>query len=212
MAQINKRLWNSGSTRFGFFLLLLIIGTTGLMAQGLQSADLQTFNLERNSLNGKAMTVLGSWAILNMAVNTPLMLREGENSTRYFYQMNAAWNVINVAIAGFGYYGSINPEVGLSLYQSLQEQAAIERILLFNAGLDVGYMATGLWMMEKSKTHEKHAHRLKGYGQSLILQGGFLFVFDLIVYGLQRQNNTLAEQLLSHLSLGPGGPGLVIHF
>ena len=54
---------------------------------------------------------------------------------------------------------------------------------LFNAGLDVGYMATGAYLWERGI--RKDSRGLKGYGQSLILQGGFLFTFDLIMYPCQ---------------------------
>ncbi|MEE4311402.1 MAG: hypothetical protein V2J62_05985 [candidate division KSB1 bacterium] len=49
--------------------------------------------------------------------------------------MNIAWNAVNLAIAGFGLYGALIPDQGLTPFESIQQQNSIEKILLFNAGL-----------------------------------------------------------------------------
>lgn len=177
-----------------------------------QEFSLDQFNANRNQINATAMLTLGGWAISNIAVNTAFYAGAKEDEHKYFYQMNAAWNVINLAIAGFGYYGSTNPDGGLSLYASLQEQAAIEKILLFNAGLDVAYIMTGFYLIERSKNSAKYSNQLKGYGKSLILQGGFLFAFDLVVYYLQHQNHKLAANLLSNMYFKGNEFGIAFYF
>jgi hypothetical protein len=67
----------------------------------------------------------------------------------------------------------------------------MQNIFIFNAGLDVGYMAIGLYLMERSKNASKNQDLLKGYGSSLILQGGFLFAFDLVMYFVHKSNANL---------------------
>lgn len=71
---------------------------------------------------------------------------------------------------------------------------------------------TGFYLMEKSKTSSKSKNRFKGYGQSLILQGGFLFLFDTIVFYLHNQNHKLVADLLSNLQIHRQGVGWSIHF
>ena len=95
--------------------------------------------------------------------------------------MNLAWNSVNLVIAGFGYYNALNAGSDLTLLETFAEQKGIENILLLNAGLDVGYMLGGLYLLERSKNVGKRQDILKGFGQSIILQGGFLFAFDVIM-------------------------------
>jgi len=176
-----------------------------------QTTELDQFNHNRNQINKYAMITLGSWAVGNMAVNGALY-RSGENDRKYFYQMNIAWNSVNLAIAGFGLYGVLNPDTTLTLFESVQQQASIEKILLFNSGLDVGYIMTGFYLKEKAKNSLKHHDRLKGYGNSLVLQGGFLFLFDVAVYFIQTGNHELMKKLLDHVMIAPGSIGLTLHF
>ena len=176
-----------------------------------QPSGLEKFNANRNQINTYAMLTLGGWALGNMAVNGALY-RSGEKDRKYLYEMNIAWNAVNLAIAGFGLYGALNPEQGLTLFESIQQQSGIEKILLFNAGLDVGYMMTGAYLMERSKNSVKHEHRLKGYGKSLILQGGFLFAFDLVVYFIHTGNHQLMKSLLEHVALSGNGIGVTFTF
>jgi len=189
------------------FALVLLITK---VAQA-DSPDLNRFNFNRNQINRYAMLSLGSWAIGNMMVNGALY-RSGEKDRRYFYQMNIAWNAVNLVIAGFGLYDAMNPNTALSLFESVKQQANIEKILLFNAGLDVGYIMTGFYLKERAKNSLKHHDRLKGYGNSLMLQGGFLFLFDLTVYFIQAGNHALMKKLLDHVMIAPKAIGIALNF
>jgi hypothetical protein len=57
-------------------------------------------------------------------------------------------------------------------------------------------MMTGLFLMEHAKNASSNQALFRGYGQSLLLQGGFLLVFDVVMYTLQRRSRTLLETLL----------------
>lgn len=176
-----------------------------------QPPGLTEFNHARNSINKIAMTTLGSWALANIALSSALY-PNSQGNRKYFYQMNAAWNVINLAIAGFGLYGAMHADPGLTLYQSMREQAKIENILLFNAGLDVAYVMTGVYLMEKARHSSQNKQRLHGYGQALIVQGSFLFLFDWAVFYFHSQNHVLAAKFLSLVQPTPAGIGLALHF
>ena len=126
------------------------------------------------------MTILGAWAMLNLAGGIAgRSLSQG--ATRYFYEMNAAWNVVNLSIAGFSYFGLQGAEF-LSTQETFLEAQKLDKLLLFNSGLDVAYMAVGTYLIERGI--RKDDARLKGYGKSMILQGGFLFLFDLGLYAI----------------------------
>ena len=178
--------------RLLLFLLIQILFSGWMLAQSPES-DLKQINENRLNMNSKGMLILGGWAISNIVVGG-IGMTQTHGSTRYFHQMNAAWNTVNLAIAGFGFYGMKNQDINLNLSDTISEFHSFEKILLFNAGLDVGYVAIGAYLWERGLRKENE--RLAGYGQSMILQGGFLFTFDLVLYFL---NSAESSKLLNQL-------------
>ena len=170
-------------------------------------------NLDRLDLQKTGMITLGSWAIGNIAVSGLQMSRTSGSQFR-FHQMNVFWNVVNLGIAAGGYYGAATaqPE-GFTAMQTLKEYHSFNKILLLNAGLDVGYVLGGLYLTERAKNLSKRQNMLKGYGQSIMLQGAFLFIFDLVLYGFMNEQ-THAFMNSSGLSLlsTPGKVGLMYTF
>ncbi len=179
-----------------FFFTLLFVPEA--FAQGL-SDELRQYNQDRLDLNKTGMLVLSGWALGNIAVGSYGYFRTNEK-TKYFHQMNAAWNLVNLSIGAFAYYQYLQTDPSaLTLMQSIDEARSIENILLLNIGLDVGYIAAGAFLWERGI--RKDNNRLLGYGPSLILQGGFLLVFDGILYGLNKSQNDKLFNLIDNLSL-----------
>jgi hypothetical protein len=138
-------------------------------------------------INRTGMTVLGAWALGNFLVSG-FLATQTEGEWRNFHLMNVGWNVVNAGIAVGGYLGAASTDpAGISAVQALRQQGTIEKALLFNAGLDVGYVMTGFFLRERAKTSEK-ADMLRGIGTSLILQGAFLFAFDVVLAVIQTQH------------------------
>jgi hypothetical protein len=98
--------------------------------------------------------------------------------------MNAYWNVVNLGIAVFGFWQASQVAV-LNFWEVLVAQQEIEKILLANAALDFGYIALGLYLIERGRRMEKE--KWIGFGKSILLQGAFLLLFDAILYGYQQQ-------------------------
>lgn len=122
--------------------------------------------------------------------------------------MNVYWNTVNAAIAGIGFLQAkkaltkkITPQ------QNWLQQQKTEQFLLLNTGLDAAYITTGLYLREHGL--RKNNDQTEGFGSSIILQGSFLFVLDVIQYLEHRQNG----KRLSKLCLEPAnnGLGLVWH-
>lgn len=178
-----------------FSLLLL---TNNSNAQSL-SESLTTFNQQRIDLNTKGMYILSGWAISNIAVGS-IGYFKSSGSTKYLHQMNVGWNLINLAIAGGALYqyGQADPTT-FSLTQSLTEAQSIEQILLLNIGLNIGYMATGGFLWERGLRKSKD--RFIGYGQSLIIQGGFLLLFDSTLYLLNQKNSGKLDTIIETVSI-----------
>ena len=172
--------------------------------------SLETFNKERLDINKKGMLVLSSWALANL-ISSPILASRTTGSTRYFHQMNGYWNTVNLAIAGLGYYSAVTGDSsGLSLAESVREQHSIEKILLLNTGLDAAYVTTGLFLRERGM--RKESDRLKGFGNSLVLQGGFLFAFDIVLYLVHHQHAEGLYNLLSNVTVTLNGVGMVLNF
>jgi hypothetical protein len=198
------------SQRILFFniLLLCYVGCFGQTNQ-----DIVEFNQNRKHITELGMITLGSWAIGNMAVNG-LLMRIAEDQKFYFYQMNTIWNAVNLAIAGLGYYSAskIQPE-SLDLAGSAEAYYTMGKILLFNAGLDLAYIVGGLYLKERSKNVNNKPERLAGYGNAVILQGAFLFAFDVTLYFVLNRQHDKLNAILQNVSIISGnGLGLAYHF
>ncbi len=149
--------------------------------------------------------VLGGWAAGNIIIN-PMLGRGASGSDKYFYQMNTWWNVVNLTIAGFGYHSAVSDDPNaFDALASLHEQHSIEKILLVNAALDVGYILGGLYMKERSLNVSKNADRLHGFGRAVMLQGGFLLVFDAIFYAVHKSHSQELMTILNSISLSSQG-------
>jgi hypothetical protein len=184
----------------GLFLLVAI--TNG------QSLE-DSWEVEQN-YRQTGMMVLGGWAVANIA--SGLVMRSNTSGVdSRFWEMNAIWNGVNLAIAGFGYYGAKKLGTDGSAFDLYQEQMSMDKILLFNAGLDLGYIAAGAWMVERSKTISKNPDLWKGYGRSIMLQGAFLFAFDVAMV-LIHKKVTIGEEMILSLNAAPGGVGAVLQF
>jgi len=196
-----------------FLLIFIAFAWFGheAMAQ-VQKDKLLAFNAKRIEINRAAMLTLGGWAVGNFIVSG-LLVGRSDGSTKAFYQMNAGWNLINLGLAGFGYYSALKADpAALDLYASVKEQYGIEKTFLFNAGLDVGYMLGGLYLTERAKNTVKNPERLKGFGQSILLQGGFLFAFDLVTYFIVNHHGQLLQPLLQNVTLTGGLSGVGIRW
>lgn len=186
--------------------------TTFLAISCLQAQDLLAFNQSRLEKQRVSMLILGSWAVGNIAIGATLGSQKTGES-QYFHYMNAGWNLVNLGLATAGYLTAIKTDPAtLDLYASIQEQHKLQKIFLFNAGLDVGYMAGGLYLMERSRRTENKPERLKGFGKSILLQGAFLFVFDIGAYWVQAKGNDQIAPLLEGLSFNGQSIGWTIHF
>ena len=193
---------------FLFLFLLFLSFSTTIFSQNL---TLSNFNQERLDLNRKGLTVLGSWAGTNLITNG-ILLANSSGSDKYFYQMNVYWNVVNGALAGLGVLQAKNTQAGLSPFQTLEEQSNTEKTFLVNTGLDVAYVMTGVYLLEKSKNSIDSQERLKGYGQSVILQGGFLLLFDGIMYGVHRSHLKKGKEVFENLTFTGNSVGFVWRF
>ena len=167
---------------------LIIVGP--VIAGEPAEALLESFQ-RRQHVNRIGMSVLGGWAVGNIALGSVLYFTEAGDPA--FHQMNALWNTVNLGLAGAGLVQAIRAPAPDSLAKEIRAQHGIEKILLLNAGLDVGYVAFGLYLMQLREG--QFAASYPGWGRSLVVQGGFLFAFDLVMYFVHRRNRAYERSL-----------------
>jgi hypothetical protein len=162
-------------------------------------------------INTYGMAVLGGWALTNITIGA-YGWSNYSGQRVYFHQMNLFWNVVNLSIAGFALYSSLSSDYSLlSGTELFEKQLKNQRLYLINGGLDVVYMGTGFLLKYLAPRYPKNEDRLMGYGNSVILQGAFLFVFDLLMYGLQRSHRLAFMDQLSFTPM-QGAWGLAFTF
>ncbi|MEJ8801218.1 DUF6992 family protein [Pontibacter sp. H249] len=160
------------------YLLLLLLLPFVTYAQ---SSPLATFNLEQASTLRTGMLVLGGWAILNILLAS-FKLTTTTRARRYFYHMNLYWNIINLLIAGIALHQIISSDKeAMALAESIEQHIWFKKVLYLNVGLDVAYIFLGAYLEQRSKTALLKPERLQGWGQSVILQGFFLLLLDVVL-------------------------------
>ena len=195
--------------KFTTILASIIISSFGLTFAQTTTVNLNKINDQRLQLNRSGMKVLGGWAAGNI-ITGGIGMTQSTGNVRYFHQFNLAWNTVNLAIAGLGYFSSQTARSDLGFAETIREYQTFENILLVNAGIDVGYIATGAYLRERGL--RKESDRLTGYGQSLILQGAFLFTFDLIMFIASRKQSSDLLKALDDVTIQTTGISYKIQF
>ena len=141
------------------------------------------------------------WSVVSIVLGGWLMRKDNANQ-RGFGQQAATWGVIDAAIALGGWFGSQqrsraadgqHPEV------QAKETRNLRRLLWINAGLDVLYMLGGLWWSRKD---DPQGRGWAGHGWGVVVQGAFLFVFDLI-HALLLKNRQMKDRQPSRVEDQP---------
>ena len=76
------------------------------------------------------MLILGSWAVGNM-IWGGIGASQSMGENKAFHQMNLYWNSVNLIIAGLGYWQATKESPGTDLWQTMDAQNGIEKILEF---------------------------------------------------------------------------------
>jgi hypothetical protein len=193
-----------------FFAISLFFCSSALAQMNFNDS----ISLSRNRITEKAMITLGSWAAVNIASGF-IIAGQTQGEAKYFWQMNAYWNLVNGGLAVMGYMGArkaMARKFGFADNEAAQQ--SIEKLYAFNFGLDLAYIAAGFFLREKGKTtvSQKSRDQLTGYGTSIAVQGGFLLLMDGIVLSLHHKNSVRLNKKLKSLELGAGPNGLGLSY
>ncbi|SFT42906.1 hypothetical protein SAMN04489724_0716 [Algoriphagus locisalis] len=195
------------SYSLALFILLLAAVFFPLETMAQSIPELQDFNQTRISYNEKGMMILGGWAVGNM-IWGGIAAGQTSGQTKAFHQMNLYWNSVNLVIAGFGYWQATKDSPSTDFWATMDVQQNMEKILLFNAALDIAYIAGGMYLKERGLRIDKE--KFVGFGKSIILQGAFLLTFDAVMYTFHHSHAKELPQIVNQISLGPTGFNLTI--
>ena len=169
------------------------------------------FNNERLKINKTGMIVLSSWAAANITVGA-IGWATSSGESKYFNQMNVFWNIVNLGIALPGLFDSKKDQTS-SNGKLIKEQYSNEQVYLLNNALNVLYISSGALLKSIANSHPDDEIRYQGYGNALILQGGFLLVFDLVQYLRHRSHRKESKSIFfDQLSLSGNNFGLKYSF
>lgn len=118
------------------------------------------------------------WGAFSVSIGLSMFLMENPFWTGFASQA-VVWGGIDALIAIFGIISSRKKQAALlpTTIDAVETAEArnLRRILLINTILDVLYITGGLWLATT-----RPEPMAQGIGWGIIVQGGFLFVFDLI--------------------------------
>jgi hypothetical protein len=157
--------------------------------------SLKIYNKSRINITSSGMEVLGGWGILNLGTGAIGWSNSKSPETRYFFEMNTIWGAADFGAALIGYGGlQKQRKKNLTAAETLEEQKKIEKIFFVNGVLDVAYIGTGLYL--KLAGDSRNSPIMKGYGESVLMQGGFLLIFDGIMYHAEKNNGSKLRSFL----------------
>ena len=184
---------------------LLFIGL--LLSQSI-FGQVTDFQKEFNSINENLMLSLGSYAVANFAISGVAYFSSEDEYSKRYHEMNVMWNTVNMGRALPGYIKARRGGQPMTRAEMLKAQKKTESIFLINDVLDLGYIATGIWMREVAPNQLDQEDLFKGYGNSLILQGSFLLAFDAVAYYIHHNHGkklpAFEKVSLSSTQLGIG--------
>ena len=125
-----------------------------------------------------------AWSVLSIAGGALLQLARSP-FWRAFGQQAIGWGAIDAALALFGRRGlEKKVQRGYPPVEAAKDLHNLRRVLWFNAGLDVLYMLGGLVLLRRDDETQR------GHGAGILVQGLFLFKFDLIHALLAKQDES----------------------
>lgn len=138
----------------------------------------------------------------------------GKGEGKYFGQMNVVWSAINLSIAIPGLIGSFKKiDNNVSTGRLIKMQYSSEQAYLINGGLDFLYLGTGAFLRGIAAKYPKQETRLNGYGDSFLINGGFLLLFDFIQYFRHRHQRKSADNIFfDRISMSDNGIGIKYTF
>lgn len=174
--------------------------------------DINDLHQQQITTNKKGMWVLSGWGLANMSSGIIGALSTENTEVKAFHTMNALWGAVNTGIGILGLMRA-KKEIGLSTSDADEYRAYknVKKLYLINGGLDVLYMGTGAFLRARAD-NAKNPARNRGYGNSLIVQGAGLLLFDATMYLSHQKQDRYWRKAAPEFATTENGIGMVYHF
>jgi hypothetical protein len=165
--------------------------------------ELSDFDNHFRLILHKHLTTLTLWSIFN-CVGGFIGLFIMRGYAYYFWMMNGVWGVINLAVVIVFFYHTLYRKIRKhSAYECLLVQSHVEQMMFLNIGLNTAYVVIGFWLREHSFIcNVSYQNLWFGFGCSIIMQGLFLLVQDMMILRLHRRNFRRAQPFFEELLKG----------
>lgn len=138
--------------------------------------------LRRRKLDLVGSSVLLGWAVGNVAVGAVGWATAEEPEWVAFHQMSIAWNGINLGLAIPGLVNGLREPRERDLGGLLRAGSNSRLVYGINTGLDVGWILGGALLWQHGEAADDPL--FVGFGRSVVVQGGFLLLFDAVMTAL----------------------------
>ena len=189
-------------SRVVVLLACLTLAAPGALAAGVAPGqdDVVSALEHQHRVRRDGSAVLGGWALVNLTAGAIGASTAVDPSVRAFHTGNALWNTVNLALA---VPGLLVPPRTADPGEALRRGRTLEKVYLFNAGLDAAYITAGALLVQRGNLLDQP--RLRGWGWALVVQGAFLALYDVGKYAAVDRADRRLE-----LHVGPGS--LAIRF
>ena len=168
--------------------------------------ELKDFDERFRIILRRHLSLLAWWSLLTALVGLPSIFL-GKGIWPYFWMMTVSWAAINFGIVlGLLGHTAFQQFARGNTFDRFRVQRHIEKMLLFNIGLDTAYVFAGLWLHTLGRLPDiAHPELWTGFGWAVLVQGVFLFCHDNIFHWVHRKNFRLARPYMERCLLNPGG-------
>ena len=194
------------------FIFLFTCQLPGSAFSQVSKDEMKSLNLGRIETSRVGMKVLTGWGAVNTITGVAGCLTANSKEWKAFHGMNAIWGITNAGIGLMGLAGvrkEMKRESNCS--DMLQRYESTKRLFLINGGLDFLYIGTGVFLREHAKTEAK-PDVWRGFGNSILIQGVFLLLFDGTMYAAHQGKNKKWYKALNGLCVSDKGLGLSYTF
>jgi hypothetical protein len=134
----------------------------------------------------RTLPVLLGWAVGSIVAGG-FWWRSSQQWLRGLGSQFLGWGLIDGLIALFGLRSARAnatkySQEEISKSEMHTQTQRFEQILWANTGLDIGYLLFGSWILNRARGNDQRT----GIGWGIIFQGGFLFIWDLLLLLLLR--------------------------
>ncbi len=146
----------------------------------------ESFIQTQGRLNKDGAIGLSSWGLMNAGFSG-YMMTQTTGQEKNFHAMNLIWGGIDLAVGIPTFIRSYKIYKGkIQLKMDSYNPKRYLKIYSVNGWLDLAYIGAG-FIVKSRASHATDPEMMRGFGNSIILQGSFLFTFDNVMYLLHRK-------------------------